>query len=450
VIDLGRPFEAAFHPARAYLLQKALYGLLGFDVALTMISHAGRYGMAGFNVAHFAWLDRLFPVPTAAAYVALLTLTGLCSLVLVLFRMARPLKLLVFVLYTFAWLWSLLDSYQHHYLLSWLLLWAAFAPDVSGEQASAAEAPLVRGVGMPMTAITCAIVYGFTGLAKSEPDFRAGYVLERLSRSRPVGSSQPGVLDPIRDLLMDAFGLELRTAWTWLACSLIALQWAIAVGYLASIPRDEGKSRLAHGLSWLAGLGALSFHAFAEITEMFDIGWFSYYMLAVAFALLAPASWVAQLVAIVSLPARRFVKRFAGSEKAASPVGRGMALVLPVLGVVSAGAIGLPGTLVSYGVFALGIAAAGAWLWRTGRALQAVWLPVCGLIAAFALELALTQSEVRFDYYRRTGGELLTLGELEAALAAYQKAERYAPPGKSRAKNIARIEAMLRAGAHGK
>lgn len=450
MIGWARPFEAAYHPARAYALQKALYGLLGFDVALTMISHAGRYGMAGFNVAHFAWLDGLFPVPTAAAYVSLLTLTGLCSLLLVLFRMARPLKLLVFGLYTFAWLWSLLDSYQHHYLLSWLLLWAAFAPEVSAEQARTTGAPLVRGAGVPMTAITCAIVYAFTGVAKSEPDFRAGYVLERLSRSRPVGSSHPGVLDPMRDLLMSTFGLDLRTAWTWLACSLIALQWTIAVGYLASIPRDEGKSRVATWLSGLAGLGALSFHAFAEVTGMFDIGWFSYYMLAVAFALLAPAAWVAAAVSAWAAPWSWLSERLKIAHAVPTSVLVG-ALVLTFFCFVGLGRlIGLPGAGAASLVFASLVLAWGAQLLRAGLASAAAGLLACALASGASFWLALTQSDVRFDYYRRTGGELLTLGELPSALAAYRQAERYAPPGKSRVKSIERIERMLREGAHGK
>jgi hypothetical protein len=450
VIDFARPFEASYHPARAYLLQKVVYGLLAFDVWLTMISHGGRYGMASFNVAHFAWIDRALPLPNAATYLALLSLTGLCSLQLVLFRMQRWLKLLVFALYTFSWLWSLLDSYQHHYLLSWLLLWAAFVPEVSSRQARAVDAVLVAGIGVPMTAITCAIVYGFTGLAKSEPDFRAGYVLERLSHSRPIGSAQPGELDPLRDLVISTLGVDARTAWTLLACSLIALQWSISAGYLASITRDERPARLTQWLSALGGLGALSFHAFAELTEMFDIGWFSYYMLAVALALLSPARWAARVAAALAWPEYVLSKRWEALRPL--PLRRAALILVSVAAciVIIGSRVGLPGVQAASAFFACMVLGWGTLLARKASAAVAVRFAGAAIACSGLCWLALTQSEVRFDYYRRTAGELLTLGELEPALAAYREAERYAPPGKSRRNRIEAIEAMLRAGARGK
>jgi hypothetical protein len=45
--------------------------LAAVDTWLLMIPRGGRYGAGGFNVAHFAWIDALFPVPTPRAYVGI-------------------------------------------------------------------------------------------------------------------------------------------------------------------------------------------------------------------------------------------------------------------------------------------------------------------------------------------------------------------------------------------
>ena len=74
-------FERFFygaHGARArYLFSKLFLLMLALDTWMLMIGHAGRYGVAGFNVAHFGWLDALLPLPSARSYVAVLLLTGL-------------------------------------------------------------------------------------------------------------------------------------------------------------------------------------------------------------------------------------------------------------------------------------------------------------------------------------------------------------------------------------
>jgi hypothetical protein len=103
--------------------------LLALDTWMLMIGHAGRYGVAGFNVAHFALLDALLPTPVAGLYVGVLVLTGLLSLVVMLTGVRRGSGLLLFALYTLSWSMSMLDSYQHHYLLSLLLLCFAFFPE---------------------------------------------------------------------------------------------------------------------------------------------------------------------------------------------------------------------------------------------------------------------------------------------------------------------------------
>jgi len=45
-----------------------------------MLLRAYRYGADGFNVAHFAWLDALQPLPTASSYATLLLVSGLLAM----------------------------------------------------------------------------------------------------------------------------------------------------------------------------------------------------------------------------------------------------------------------------------------------------------------------------------------------------------------------------------
>ncbi len=132
------PFERFFYSeygaSRAYLFARGFLLLLALDTWMLMIGHAGRYGIAGFNVAHFAWMDALLPVPSAAFYIAVLVLAGLLALVIVLTGLRRTTVLALFVLYTFSWSMSMLDSYQHHYFVSLVLLCLAFFPQTSAAE----------------------------------------------------------------------------------------------------------------------------------------------------------------------------------------------------------------------------------------------------------------------------------------------------------------------------
>jgi hypothetical protein len=123
-----RYFHAPFCSVRAYVFSKLFLALVALDAWMLMIGHAGRYGVGDFNVAHFAWLDRALPVPSAGLYVGVLLATGLLALAIVLCG-GHPLALLaLFALYTFSWAMSMLDSYQHHYFVSSVLLCLVFFP----------------------------------------------------------------------------------------------------------------------------------------------------------------------------------------------------------------------------------------------------------------------------------------------------------------------------------
>jgi hypothetical protein len=139
-------FHAPFAAARAFLFSRVFLVLVALDAWTLMIGHAGRYGADGFNVAHFAWLDWLLPQPTAAGYIGVLIATGLLALTLAIGGTRRLALAALFLLYTISWAMSMLDSYQHHYFVSSVLLCLVFFPETGASQVhppptAAAEAP---------------------------------------------------------------------------------------------------------------------------------------------------------------------------------------------------------------------------------------------------------------------------------------------------------------------
>ena len=431
-----------YHPLRALLLLRGLYLLLACDLWFDMIEHGGRYGIGGFNVAHFALVDWLVPLPSPGLYVGLLIVCGFVSLTLATGPAPRWLRGLLAAGYTLAWMLSIHDSYQHHYLLSWLLAWCVALPDVDAEE-TLQGAP-VRGWGFPMTAVTCAIVYAFTGISKSERIWRDGHVLRVLSHAKPPGHPQPGKFDAVRDALL-SLGWSESASWRLLALSTIALQWAIAVGYLAAPRRDAREGRLLRVLTSVGLLGSIAFHAVAELFQVFEIGLFSYYMLWVGSVVLGPV-WLLTPAGRACAALCRLRARLVTIEAGASPLALVRALAVVALLVLVGFVIPLPGALAAGVVLAL-IALVQILLVRRGSVPWSLeGLSLRTALCALAMWLALAQSAVPFDYYRRTAGELQRMGELPRALAMYRRAERYAPAGRSRADKIRELESQLERG----
>ncbi|MDB4986837.1 MAG: hypothetical protein JWN04_2015 [Myxococcaceae bacterium] len=449
---LASLWTVSYSPLRAFWLLRGVYLLLSADLWFEMIEHGGRYGLGDFNVAHFAWLDLVLPLPTPALYVGLLIAAGTISLWLGLGAAPRWLRLTLAAAYTLGWLLSVHDSYQHHYLLSWLLCWCAAVPDLTARRALSDEP--VQGWGLPMTCLTCAIVYFFTGISKSEPDWRRGAALRSITHSMPPGSAHPGKFDGARDLLL-GLGLDDSSVWQLFALSTIALQWTVSAGYLASTSRDAHASRLRIVLCSLGLVAALSFHALAELFHVFEIGLFSFYMMFIACLLLAPAKlWKMPTRGLAWLSDRLSdgvgQAVVSASESAQRPSGADLAR--PLLSVALLLAIGfaipLPGSVWATSVAALLVLVCTVATMRQAEgarvALDALALKTT--FSAFVLWLSLTQSRVPFDYYRRTAGELYRMGQLEQALSLYKLAQRYAPSDQSRVGRIRELENELNQG----
>lgn len=423
-------FDTPIEAARPAVLARALYALLALDLWTDMVPHAGRYGVDGFNVAHFAWLDALLPVPSSAAYCALLAGTGVVAASCALGPTRAGLRWCVALAYTLAWAMSMHDSYQHHYLLSWLLLGLAAAP----VSPNLPEQARVRAPGYVFVCLTCASVYTFTALSKLAPAWRDGSVLRSLSHAQPPGHPHPGPLDAARDAAA-AIGIPDAQFFAGLALATAALQVLIASGYLAALFAQRASPRAPLRAVCDAALaGAIVFHLGAELSGVFRIGWFSHYMILVAAVCLGPRRGVAAANRALA----RAGVRLSAVARAPLPL-HGVALVLVWSGaslVVARGHVpGLAGGAAAGGLVVL---LAGFQGRRRPRVLAAC--------AGSALLLAgsITLRPVAFDYHRRLAGELLRLGRRADALDAYREAERVAPPGQSRRGKIRALEASER------
>jgi hypothetical protein len=525
---------------RPFLFVRGILLLLAFDLWLDMPDHAARYDVAGFNVSQLAILDLVYPIPTAGLYVAVVLLAGLCAFSGVFAGFTRPIAIATGVLYTFGWTMSMFDSYQHHYLLSIVLIGCALLPsktalEVFGSpldepapkvvKAKAAVRPWQErletraGVGLGATVVMCwlafnlersgwliaavaaigigatvyvaffsapdgprrtsgawgysfasvsiAIVYFYTGISKTEPNWRSGVALQNIAGER---------LAPYQQWAESALGMDEATFHPLMGFGVIAVQWVIAAGYLVAPLRDRHWLFAIPG--WIAFFAAMSFHLGAEYLGL-EIGWFSWYMMMTACIFLLPGSALDAIGRIVTWPGRAIAIAFpalegdrkkAGARRtepprgktkkkarkagvaehapvvaekpapqakpvslgAVLPVGIGAMIIVPVAGQL----LDLPGALAA-GIGA-SIALAGFVAWRIlkhdGRGARP--MIAAASVAALAMWLAIAMSDVRYDFYRRLGSQNRRQQHWEAAYEAYKRANRYAPEGESRERQM--------------
>ena len=515
---------------RPWLLAKLTLILFAFDVLHTHLGPAWRYGAAEFNVPHFALL-RALPIPTTAAYVGMLFFVSASALVCALVpRPPRPLLVAIAVLYTWGWSCSMHDSYQHHYLLSFVLVAIALLPSLDagqmfGAATTPAEAPhgvvpRVHAIGMWLLTSACAVVYSFTAVSKTEPDWLSGDAMRSITHD---GETIRGALDLAADL-----GVGEEDFWWLLGHGVVPAQILIALAY-ASAPLLDGPStreeraRLtvlvgdlfapggrgpaivggslvgaalglvvgfaldlgamgtlgttflvavagtvlffdartwrfalrpseptsrstgARARSVLASVGmltAISFHIGAEHLSL-AIGWFSAYMILIALVTFLPARWLSLAVFALSAPLR------ARATDWDSP------LVVPrlVLAALAGGGAlvvmgqlaDLPGAMNAALLLLLVLAiVVGAALGGRLPRREALPFALACALAGTLLSAWVHVSPARFDYYRFAGGDFRRRLEYEEALHAYERANRYAPPGESRDDRIDEMRAMIR------
>jgi hypothetical protein len=511
-------FERFFHSehgaSRSYLFSKSVLLMLALDIWLLMIGHAGRYGIDGFNVAHFRWLDAVLPTPSAAFYIAVLLLTGLLALYSMFTGLRTLPALVLFLLYTFSWSMSMLDSYQHHYFVSLVLLCLVFFPRPSALQIhppSAIEAThrrrvsakgpgselrgwlyvasvtaavavyaavdstehafvafalfagaiilatwfyapvapgrpaLCSGWGYSLLGATVAVVYAYTALAKVDHNWMQGHTLLRISHAEELFA-------PLADLAT-RLGMPRERTWAWLATLVVPQELALGACYLAAIHQDRLNKRWLHGVCLFGFALSVVLHVGAEAMGL-QIGWFSYYMLLLSCCYLLPLRVVDRLATVFTWPARyidRATKSWSTAAEFPKPASLAFAFASAALLLIAGARLDLPGALPACAI------AAGLLLLRTGWLLwtrRTATKPtghdprrdaIAAALAALTMWIGIAAAPVRWDFYRFLGGDLKRRGERAAALVAYERGELYAPPGRSRAKQIAELRRQLAA-----
>jgi hypothetical protein len=412
---------------RPYLLLRGVLLLLAFDLWYLMLPHAGRYGASGFNVAHFAWLDAIGPAPSDGLYAGVLILAGLAAFAGAMTG-ERAAVVLALGLYTYGWAMSLLDGFQHHYLISLLLLGFALLPALrAGDVGRTVTAWAHR-----LVAVTLAIVYLFASASKFEARWHGGSALEALARGKPPFAAIEGIAA--------GAGISGAAFWTLASYGVTAAEIVIALGYLLCTGGAQPRAR-RRWIGWGAFACAVALHVEVEQLGL-QIGWFSFYMLLAACVFFLPEAWLGRAASFVTWPARR------ASARLGDAIARPRATILATIGACAAwalagAAIDLPGAsrAGAAGALATGIFAAHAL--ARGREREGTRCAIASFAAAVACFVTITASPVRFDFYRYLGGDLKRRGDLAAALAAYEKAERYATGDRSRRKELEDLRRRL-------
>jgi Vitamin K-dependent gamma-carboxylase len=394
-----------------------------------------------------------------------LLLSGLLALAMALGVRHRAAAAALFVLYTYSWAMSMLDSYQHHYFMSSVLLCLIFFPTLgasevhppvetvqptatkkqrkrAAQQAERRAPVLVSAFGYNLLAAVIVILYTYTSLAKMDAQWVQGHTIKRISSAEQVAG-------PLRDLFV-GFGMSADTFWSLFATSVIPLELLVAVGYALAGLQDTRRSRWLRTLTLAGFVLAMTLHMGAEALGL-EIGWFSYYMMLLGGAYLLPGVVVDWLARVVTWPVQ-WVSTQLADFTAPGDGESGAQGVAPTLAVAVAtalvlGAVGylldLPGAIEACALAGLvAVLAAGVAVSRK-RAIVAR-LPLLGTALAGALMwLAIVRSDVRWDFYRYLGGDLRRRAQPEAALEAYERGERYAPPGQSRKDKINELKQQL-------
>jgi Vitamin K-dependent gamma-carboxylase len=456
-------FHAPFAAARAFLFSRLFLALVALDTWTLMIGHAGRYGVDGFNVAHFGWLEAVMPTPSAELYVGVLLGTGLLALATALSGPRRPALVALFLLYTFSWAMSMLDSYQHHYFVSSVLLCLVFFPELRARDVHAAtpmaaaaesskkkkkqkadkpkpsEPASAQGFGFNLLGATAGILYTYTAIAKLDVQWREGHTLTRISAAKRVFA-------PLAELAA-GLGMSEAAFWSAFSTSVIPIEFTIALTYFVAVTADANRLRWQRNLALLGWLLAMTLHLGAEAMEL-EIGWFSYYMMLFACAFLLPARAVDRLALALTRPANLLARELADllEPKDGARAWR-TTLTLAAAAAITLGAVGklldLPGALPAClwaGSLCLALS---AWLSQRGRAAEIRPLLLGSGLAAVLMWLAIANSDTRWDFYRFLGGDLKRRDQPEAALEAYERGERYAPEGESRRDQIEELRRKL-------
>lgn len=421
---------------RPYVLERAVLLLLALDAWVQFVPHGGRYGAGGFNVAHFAWLDAIQPLPSPPLHVGLMLIVGGLAWVVACTGGNRSLRVLLLVLYTYGWAMSRLDAYQHHYLLSLLLGAFVFFPQLRAADVLDAGGSRISAWAYVLVAANVAVVYIFAAATKTEAGWASGAVLRHVTKSSQW-------FQDVWSWVLET-GLRDDTLWEVVARAVALMQILIAVAYVGVVRSDGSRARWVRLLTWGALFAAVGFHG-SLLLFTIEIRWFSYYMIAIAAAFFLPEPVLRGMVGLATFPFRTVAQRTVRWRTRPPSGFRTVVVALSASCVVA---------LVGFQLDLPGAAAAGL---ICGGALAVVGLAaalgsnpeparrvaIAAAAGALALGAAVHVLPVRFQYYLYVVADLQRRGDPAHVLAAYEKAEPYAPRGQSRRRQIEALRSHL-------
>jgi hypothetical protein len=303
--------------------------------------------------------------------------------------------------------------------------------------------PRASAWGLVVVWTTAAVVYTYTAISKMEPEWITGEALRNITRD---GAAVPTFIE-----LAASVGLEGERLWRTLGHSVVVLQVCCALGYataplreLASDPMNGFGRKLRMALDGLASIAlvlALSFHLGAESMGL-EIGWFSWYMIILAVVTFAPARWLSYVCFYATWPIRSLSER---TREEPSPALCGLLALGAAVILYGVGQrVDLPGALAGCIVVAIGVMVGSIGvIMRSRGASEMRAAAIASVVGAIALDVSMNTTTVRYDYWRFAGGDFRRRGEWALALEAYERAERYAPEGRSRAHHIRELRERI-------
>lgn len=417
---------------RPYLLMKFVLLIVAFDCWVLHVRRGWHYGLDGFNVAHFNLLDVLQPLPSPELYVVLMILTGILAFISAFTRPHRGLLAITTLMYTYGWMMSRIDSYQHHYLISLILFAIVFMPKlhvsdlypptVSGKcHGSAKHARNLSSWAYVLLGVNMAIVYLFTAVAKTDNDWLSGNVLRSMSFIQEPLSSV--------EFKLAYLGISLDLFWKAVAISVMTGEIVLSASYLISVNRDREKKLFYAITGWVGLLLAAGFHLGLELFD-FRIGWFSLYMVVIACVYFLPRSLLFKAGSVITLPERKIrdlLKKSADKRTVITgSVTTGIAILLNASLCIYAGyGLDLPGAVEAGYIGAVLLVISLSYLLFNKQYRNALQYSLVITLSVILMWGAIALSETRFRYYSGLGVYNLRTNELGAALENLEKANIY-------------------------
>lgn len=387
-------FEASFPTARLTGFRVVFFGLLAFDQWALALPKASFHGVGGFALSHLPAVDGWLPTPSVAAFTLSALTGGFLAFVIAAGAARRAALVALALLYGGSYLWSQIDSYQHHYLIAWLLVIACGLPTPRDAPASAPDMspPRCRSWAFQLVYVQLGLLYFWAAVAKTGTAWLDGWTLRTI-----VGPCRQEQLDG----LSQALGLHPGSLFVVAAVGIPVVELAAAFVY------------------WIPRLRPLGFvllpamHVGIELLGL-RIGLFSYYMIALAVVLLVPERLLGGLLARARPVAEAWTRATGALRGAPRPATAG-------LGIATAAGLAFAAPVPWRPELAMSLAGAAA---LCGLGAPQPWRATVQISAAVALLVVLHVSGSASSYHAQWAADLQRRGEHAAAAQHFETAMR--------------------------